>query len=184
MPNQILPSAPNAIARGWLCAVGMANSVSLPSGVMRPIRLPKCSENQMLPSAPMAMIRGELSGLGSGYSTSPPPSGSMLPMRLPPLSVNHKRPFGATEIVVGALPRFGSAKECTTPSVVRLLSALVSQRCGSGMGSPARTLMASSGATAHMLSRSRRARSRVRSVRLMRAMLHVAMPEINARKLR
>ena len=71
----MLPSAPSAIARGMLFGVGIGNSVIVPSGVIRPMRLPVCSENHMLPSDPSAMIRGELFGLGSGNSVRPVPSG-------------------------------------------------------------------------------------------------------------
>ena len=38
------------------------NSVTTPAGVMRPIRLPVCSENQMLPSGPRAIPRGDGAG--------------------------------------------------------------------------------------------------------------------------
>ena len=57
---------PSAVARGWLSGVGMSNSVMTPAGVMRPIRLPRCSENQKLPSDPSVMIRGELFGVRQG----------------------------------------------------------------------------------------------------------------------
>ena len=79
-----------------------------PAGVMRPIRLPRCSENQKLPSDPIVMIRGELPGCGRSNSLSPEPSGSMRPMRLPAASVNHSVPSGAMAIVVGPLPGLGS----------------------------------------------------------------------------
>ncbi len=45
--NQIEPSGWVVIARGWLSWLGIGNSVTTPSMVMRPTRLPAASENHM-----------------------------------------------------------------------------------------------------------------------------------------
>src|ERR1700674_5824989 len=56
--NQRLPSGPVTIPRGALSAVGMANSVRVPAGVMRAILLEEASVNQRLPSGPDVMRSG------------------------------------------------------------------------------------------------------------------------------
>src|SRR5579884_1728628 len=48
-----LPSGPLAISVGAAKVVGRGNSVSVPVGVMRPMRLRPDSVNHRLPSAPM-----------------------------------------------------------------------------------------------------------------------------------
>src|SRR5688572_16799804 len=128
-PNQMLPSAPSAIARGILFGVGMSNSAIVPSGAIRPMRLPVCSENHILPSEPSAMMRGELLGFGRGNSLRPVPSGFIRPMRLPCPSVNQAAPSAASAMVVGPLPGFGSGYSVQTPSVVRFRSVGASHRC-------------------------------------------------------
>src|ERR1700726_4137296 len=49
---------------GAAALVGTANSVTLPDGVIRPIRLPMFSVNQRLPSGPAVMLCGPLAALG------------------------------------------------------------------------------------------------------------------------
>jgi hypothetical protein len=137
----MLPSAPSAIARGWLSGVGIGNSAISPVGVMRAICPARCSENQMLPSAPSAMMRGELSSVGTSNSTRPEPSGFMRPMRLPLLCVNQTVPSGASEIVVGPLAGCGSVNSVTSPVAVKR-SAAPSQRCGCADAQPATTNVA------------------------------------------
>ena len=63
--NHRLPSGPAVIPSGWLCAVGMGNSVNAPAGVIRPILLDQDSVNHRLPSGP-AVIPGQLSPSGPG----------------------------------------------------------------------------------------------------------------------
>ena len=99
----------------------MSNSVITPAGVMRPMRLPRCSENQKFPSDPIVMIRGALPACGRSNSLMRVPSGAIRPMRLPLPSVNHSVPSGAIAIVVGPLPGFGSANSVTLPSACRPL---------------------------------------------------------------
>src|SRR6266550_3212246 len=54
--NHRLPSGPAVMASGVAPAVMPAlNSVTTPSGVIRPIRLPLCSVNHRLPSGPAVM---------------------------------------------------------------------------------------------------------------------------------
>ena len=48
--NQRFLSGPVVIPYGLLAAVGTVNSVSVPVGVIRPMRLPRISVNHMLPS--------------------------------------------------------------------------------------------------------------------------------------
>ena len=48
--NQIEPSGCVTIARGWLSWLGIGNSVTLPSMVMRPTRVPAASLNHSAPS--------------------------------------------------------------------------------------------------------------------------------------
>ena len=50
--NQRLPSGPVVIRLGPLFAVGMVNSVNVPSVAIRPMRLPPFSANQSAPSGP------------------------------------------------------------------------------------------------------------------------------------
>src|SRR5271166_4101563 len=67
--NQRLPSGPAVMLIGALLAVGMANSVMMPPGVMRPILLPNTgfsSVNQRLPSGPAVIPVGVAFAVGSG----------------------------------------------------------------------------------------------------------------------
>ena len=55
--------------RGALPAFGSSNSLRpVPSGAIRPMRLPLASVNHSVPSGAMAMVVGPLLGLGSGNS--------------------------------------------------------------------------------------------------------------------
>jgi hypothetical protein len=53
--NQMFRSGPTVIIRGPLLGRGKLNSTMVPSGVMRPILLPKNSQNQRHPSGPATM---------------------------------------------------------------------------------------------------------------------------------
>jgi len=55
--EQRLPSGPAVMSVSWLLAeVPALNSVTTPSGVIRPIRLSVSSVNQRLPSGPAVML--------------------------------------------------------------------------------------------------------------------------------
>jgi hypothetical protein len=58
--NQRLPSEAATMPVGLLPALGMANSVTCPAGVIRPMLLPARSVNQRLPSGPVVMPQGRL----------------------------------------------------------------------------------------------------------------------------
>ena len=81
------------MARGWLSWLGIGNSVTAPSTVMRPMRLPLASENHSAPSRTAID-----SGLAPGEMPSPysvtRPSGVILAMRLASLSENQILPSG------------------------------------------------------------------------------------------
>src|SRR5437763_968384 len=66
--NQRLPSGPDVIPLGSLEAVGMANWLIMPAGVIRPIWLTMSSVNQRLPSGPDVIPLGKASGVGKGDS--------------------------------------------------------------------------------------------------------------------
>src|SRR2546421_107237 len=72
--NQRLPSGPSVMLLGSLVAVGRANSVILPVGVMRPIWLSESepSVNQRLPSGPTVMPPGPLLVVGKANSVMLP----------------------------------------------------------------------------------------------------------------
>lgn len=57
-------SAPAAIANGWLDGDEVANSLNVPSVVIRPTLSPWTSTNQSAPSGPAAIATGTLSGVG------------------------------------------------------------------------------------------------------------------------
>src|SRR5215469_5338807 len=88
---------------GRLAGVGIGNSVSTPSGVMRPMLLPSRSVNQTLPSGPPVISHGAARGVGTGNSLSTP-SGVMRPIRFPGISVNHRFPSGPAVITRGCPP--------------------------------------------------------------------------------
>jgi hypothetical protein len=58
------------IAKGSLKAVGAANSVIVPPGVIRPILFARSSVNHRFPSGPVTMPTGELIGVGMANSTA------------------------------------------------------------------------------------------------------------------
>jgi len=59
--NQTFPSGPAVIATGWVNAFGRANSLTLPSGVIRPTPPPRRSPtNQRLPSGPAVIAPAAL----------------------------------------------------------------------------------------------------------------------------
>src|SRR5215831_5941672 len=88
---------------GRLAGVGMANSVITPSGVIRPMLLPRISVNQRFPSGPAVISHGAERGVGTGNSVSTA-SGVMRPIRFPGISVNHTFPSGPAVITSGCPP--------------------------------------------------------------------------------
>ncbi len=75
----------------------MANSVTTPAVVIRPIFLPKYSVNQRLPSGPAAMYQGLLFAVGMANSVMTP-AVVIRPIRLAPCSVNQRLPSGPAAI--------------------------------------------------------------------------------------
>ena len=129
--NQRLPSGPAMIPPGTLLAVGTANSVIAPEGVIRPIWLLRASVNQRLPSGPALMtagtlpdvridwridvkvggkVGGKIGGKGIGgkeiggvgsANSVMLPAVVIRPIRLPPASVNQRLPSGPVVIAMG-----------------------------------------------------------------------------------
>src|SRR5579884_2790004 len=95
--NQRLPSGPAAIPSGKLWSVGIANSVTVPEGVMRPILLPLDSVNQRLPSGPLVIPTGSPLAVGIGNAVMLP-EGLMRPILLALTSVNQRLPSGPATI--------------------------------------------------------------------------------------
>src|SRR4051794_994627 len=117
--NQRLWSGPRAISRGLLFAVGSANSVTAPAGVIRPIRLPARSANQTFPSGPRAMPHGSLPACGSGCSKTVL-NGLTVPILSPPDSVNQTFPSAPSAIPRVTAPGVGTV---TPPPSVAALAA-------------------------------------------------------------
>src|SRR5665213_2490958 len=84
-----------------------ANSVTMPAGVMRPIRAtfvgPPVSVNHMFPSGPLAMPDGPEPGVIPVENSVITPAGVMRPMRSPQPSVNQRLPSGPAAIPVAWL---------------------------------------------------------------------------------
>ena len=83
MPRGIAPAVMPAL-----------NSVTTPSGVIRPIRLPYRSVNHRLPSGPAVMPAGPAPAVMPALNSVTTPSGVIRPIRLPLNSVNHRLPSG------------------------------------------------------------------------------------------
>ena len=79
------------------------NSVTTPSGVIRPIRLKlECSVNHRLPSGPAVMSRGARTGGDAGAELGDDPERVIRPIRSPPSSVNHRLPSGPAVMPIGS----------------------------------------------------------------------------------
>src|SRR5258705_11751502 len=88
--NHMLASLPAAIPPSpWFDVGGKANSVMIPTGVMRPIALPLYSVNHILPSGPAAIHSGLLKGVDTVNNVLLP-VGVIRPIRLFPVSVNQR----------------------------------------------------------------------------------------------
>ena len=127
--NQMFPSGPGRMNRGWLLPVGlspagkggvggtdvgiakyvMAAAVfvgSITSGSKRPIRLVEFSLNQIFPSGPSVMPPGWLAGFGSGNSVIVSVVRSNMPMAFPNSSANQRLPFKSNACAIGrVLPK-------------------------------------------------------------------------------
>src|SRR6516164_3600975 len=112
------------------------NSVTAPSGVMRPMRLTLPSENQMFPSGPATMPSGPASAVGTGNSVTAPDV-VIRPTLLPAFSQNHSVPSVAGAIPIGRLFRVGVSNSMKLPLpgfILQILDVPLSQnqRCWSG----------------------------------------------------
>src|ERR1700676_5535320 len=78
-----LPSGPETMLPGNALAVGSANSVMTPSGVILATLLVPVldSVNHMLPSGPSVIANGPALAVGTGYSTIVPLGGRTAPIR-------------------------------------------------------------------------------------------------------
>ena len=99
--NQIEPSGCSARARGWASAVGMANSVTVPSSVMRPMRSPPASLNHSAPSR-TTIDSGRLPGVMPAPNSAMRPSGVTRPSRSASPSENQTLPSGPSAMPSGA----------------------------------------------------------------------------------
>jgi hypothetical protein len=91
--NHKAPSGPAVIPTGWLAAVGIEYSVTMPVVLIRPILLPPVSVNHNAPSGPDVMFCGLLEAVRTGYSVMTA-AVVILPILFPPSSANHKAPSG------------------------------------------------------------------------------------------
>src|SRR5712691_6995549 len=92
--NHRFPSGPAVISPGWLAAVGIVNSVTVPAVVIVPIWFAAYSVNQRLVSAPGPRViwLGALLPVGIGNSAKMAPEVSTLPIWLALVSVNQRFP--------------------------------------------------------------------------------------------
>src|SRR5579864_875215 len=104
--NQMLLSAPDAMPLGRLAGVGTRNSLSVPSGLNRPTRLPAGSVNQRLPSPPATISVGSLE---AGPKYVMPPSDAMRPISPAAASTNQGAPSGPI-VIPSKFPSAGSAR--------------------------------------------------------------------------
>ena len=112
------------------------NSVTAPSGVMRPMRLMWASENHTFPSGPAKMPSGPAPAVGTGNSVMAP-AVVIRPIRLPAFSQNHSAPSAAGVIPIGLLLGVGvmnSAKLLSSGLSLPILEVPLwqNQRCRSG----------------------------------------------------
>ena len=112
--NQMLPSGWVTVARGWLSWLGIGNSVTLPSMVMRPMRLPAASLNHSAPSR-TEIDSGFAPGVMPSVNSVMRPSGVMRPMRLTSLSENQTLPSGPRMMPSGPAFGVGSANSVISP---------------------------------------------------------------------
>ncbi|MGA8322622.1 MAG: hypothetical protein WBE48_23390 [Xanthobacteraceae bacterium] len=106
-----------AMARGWLSWLGIGNSVTLPSVVMRPTRLPEASLNHSAPSR-TAIDKGFAPGVMPSANSVIRPSGVMRAMRLTSVSENQTLPSGPSIMPSGPAFGVGSANSVISPRMV------------------------------------------------------------------
>src|SRR5215813_12877630 len=112
------------------------NSVTAPSGVMRPTRLTCPSENHTFPSGPATMPSGPAPTVGTENSVTAP-DGVIRPILLPAFSQNHNAPSAAGVMPIGRLFGVGvsnSMKLLLPGFILPILDVPLSQnqRCRSG----------------------------------------------------
>src|SRR5947209_6088881 len=114
----MLPSGPVAIPYGAAPALmPLANSVTVPAGVMRPMRFPPDSVNHRLPSGPDVICSGERPVALPNSVTVP--ARVMRPIRSALSSVNQRLPSGPAAIPTGrALREMPAANSVITPAGV------------------------------------------------------------------
>ena len=104
--NQMLPSGPVVIPRGWDPAPVTGNSLPTARGVMRPKADLSCSVNQRFPSGPAVIPHGAAAVLMPDpvEKSVTRPAGVIRPIRLAVISVNHMLPSGPAAIPRGPPP--------------------------------------------------------------------------------
>ncbi len=136
--NQSAPSR-SAIESGRLPGVmPVLNSVTLPSGVMRPIWPASLSENQILPSGPAKMPSGPAADVGRGKRVISPRI-VMRPTLFAFLAQNQMLPSGPAAMPIGVASASGSGNSVNVPAPTSrrpILEAPLSQNhsCRSGPG--------------------------------------------------
>jgi hypothetical protein len=103
------------MASGSLSAVGIANSLIEPLGVIIPILFPFRSVNQRLPSGPGAIPSGRAFSVGI-VNSAIEPLGVIIPIFSPRYSVNHRSPSGPGASPAGALSPVGIENWLIVPS--------------------------------------------------------------------
>src|SRR5437764_3869202 len=93
----------------------MANSVTVPVGVTRPILLPLFSTNHKLPSGPAVMAYGPLEPVGMANSVIVP-EGVIRAILFAPTSVNHTFPSGPVVTPRGKPKELGRLNSLMLPS--------------------------------------------------------------------
>jgi hypothetical protein len=101
--NQRLPSGPAVILSGHLKDEVSGNSVTVPTGVIRPILFDRASVNQRLPSGPRVIPAESVypsGALGTGNVVMIP-LGVMRPIRIASPNINQRLPSGPAVIASG-----------------------------------------------------------------------------------
>src|SRR5262245_2818451 len=112
----MLPSIPAAMPNGELPNVGVANSVTVPFGVMRPIFPGNTfSVNHTLPSKPATMPCGDDPAAGNSLIV---PFGVQRPMALLFPSVNQRFPSAPAVMLAGKLSDVGMVNSVIVPAGV------------------------------------------------------------------
>ena len=113
--NQMLPSGCVTMARGCGSSPGIGNSLTAPSVVMRPTRLPAASLNQSAPSRTTidkGLLPGEMPVLNSVIF----PAGVMRPIWPASVSENQMLPSGPSAMPSGPAFAVGTANSSSAPA--------------------------------------------------------------------